>query len=207
MPDHFTRHIGSKNVPAPAQHDPDLPDARDSHDRISSVYTDGTEGVARDARAGRDAAGRFSADNPGRPRGARNRATLFAEALRPDEAEKILRGMVEAALAGDAQARKVCFERLAPRRREAPLAFELPDIATPADAIAAGNAIPALIADGVLAPSEGAVLHHVVEQRRIILRSEELQAQCAADDARFAEKRQPMVAELFGKDGCGEDER
>ena len=69
--------------------------------------------------------------------------------LTPDEAATILRDMIDAALAGDPEARRLCFERLAPRRRDAPLTFDLPDIATPEDAIEAANAIPALIADGV----------------------------------------------------------
>ena len=128
--------------------------------------------------------------------------------LTPDEAATILRDMIDAALAGDPEARRLCFERLAPRRRDAPLTFDLPDIATPEDAIEAANAIPALIADGVLAPREGAVLHSVVEQRRIVLRAQELEARRAAEDARYAEKRRAMAQALFGEEEpFGREER
>jgi Family of unknown function (DUF5681) len=71
--------------------------------------------------------------NPaGRPRGSRNRATLLAQALSDDTAEKLIRKAQEMALAGD---RSMITLLLKPILRwERPLTFELPDVRTAADA-------------------------------------------------------------------------
>jgi hypothetical protein len=56
---------------------------------------------------------RGQSDNPaGRRRGARNKATLAAAILLEDEALGLMRRAVEAALAGDMSAMKLCLERV-----------------------------------------------------------------------------------------------
>ena len=53
--------------------------------------------------------------NPlGRPKGARNRATIAAEALLDGEAEALTRKAIELALDGDTTALRLCLERLMP---------------------------------------------------------------------------------------------
>ena len=49
----------------------------------------------------------FQAGNPGRPKGARNKASLAAEALLDGEAETLARKAVEMALAGDTTAMRL----------------------------------------------------------------------------------------------------
>jgi hypothetical protein len=62
--------------------------------------------------------------NPaGRPRGARNRATLLMENLLADDAEAIGRKAVEMAKGGDMAAIRLCMDRLAPARKGEPVAF------------------------------------------------------------------------------------
>src|SRR3954462_15113406 len=61
--------------------------------------------------------GTFRPGNPGRPAGARNRATLAPLALLEGEAEALTRRCVELALAGDTTALRLCLERLLPRGR------------------------------------------------------------------------------------------
>ena len=52
--------------------------------------------------------------NPaGRPRGARNRATLLMESLLADDAEAIGRKAIEMAKQGDMAAIRLCMDRLA----------------------------------------------------------------------------------------------
>src|SRR5687767_1636516 len=58
--------------------------------------------------------GTFRLGNPGRPPGARNKATLAALALLEGEAEALTRRCVEMALAGDATAMRLCLDRLLP---------------------------------------------------------------------------------------------
>lgn len=55
-----------------------------------------------------------SANPTGRPRGARNTATLAAEALLDGEAESSTRKCVDLALAGDTMALRFCLEWIMP---------------------------------------------------------------------------------------------
>jgi len=103
--------------------------------------------------------------NPaGRPPGARNRATLIAEELLDGEIETIVRAAIDKAVAGNMQAVGLCLDRVVPRRREAAIAFDLPPITCPADAVAAMTAIAAGLAAGELSPMEADALSRVVDR-------------------------------------------
>jgi hypothetical protein len=102
--------------------------------------------------------------NPaGRPRGARNRATLLMQNLLADDAEAIGRKAIEMAKAGDLAAIRLCMDRLAPARKDEPVAFELPPIEKPADSVAATASIVAAVAAGELTPSQAAELSKVID--------------------------------------------
>ena len=69
-------------------------------------------------------------DNPGGwRRGSRNKATLAAATLLDGEALGLTRRAVEAALAGDMLAMKLCLERVLPRCHERPVTVSLPSLA------------------------------------------------------------------------------
>lgn len=133
---------------------------------------------------GRDQAGRFTAGNPGRPRGARHKATLAAMALLDGEAEALTRAAIEQALAGDTVALRLCLERVAPARKAAPVEFELPELREAGDAVAAAAAIVAAVAAGELAPSEGAHCMALVDGWRRTLETTELETRLAALEKR-----------------------
>jgi len=102
--------------------------------------------------------------NPaGRPRGARNQATLLMQNLLADDAEAIGRKAIEMAKAGDLAAIRLCMDRLAPVRKDEPVAFELPPIEKPADIITATASIVAAVAAGELTPSQAAELSKVID--------------------------------------------
>ena len=102
--------------------------------------------------------------NPaGRPRGSRNRTALLMENLLSYEAEAIGRKAVEMAIKGDMAAIRLCMDRLAPARKEEPIAFELPPLEKPADSVAAAATLVAAVAEGELTPSEAAQLAKVIE--------------------------------------------
>ena len=95
--------------------------------------------------------------NPGgRPKGARNKTTIAAEALLDDEAEALTRKVVAMALDGNIAALRLCVERLLPPRRDRAVAFDLPKIESAADAVAASSAVLQGCAAGILAPDEAA---------------------------------------------------
>jgi hypothetical protein len=102
--------------------------------------------------------------NPnGRPKGARNKATLAAEALLDGEAEAITRKAIELAKAGDITAIRLCLERIIPARRDRVAAFKLPRMQAASDAVKASTAIIEAVADGELTPAEASEMSRVID--------------------------------------------
>ncbi len=70
---------------------------------------------------GQKQSGRFvkgQSGNPnGRPKGARGKATMIAEALLDGDAEKLMRKAIELALAGSEPCLRLCLERILPPKR------------------------------------------------------------------------------------------
>lgn len=119
--------------------------------------------------------------NPkGKPKGTLNHATRAVMALLDGEAEALTRKAVELALGGDATALRLCLERLAPPRKDAPLAFEVPDMTCAADAATALAGVLKAVGDGSITPSEGAAVAALIENYRKTLETSELEARIAA---------------------------
>jgi len=141
--------------------------------------TDRNNGIT----AGRDASGTFAPGNLGKPRGARHKATRAALELLEGEAEALTRRAVTMALDGDGTALRLCLERIAPPRKDAPVAFDLPPMQGAADAVEAARAVLAAVAAGDLTPIEGAQVMALVEAFRRTLETSELEARLAALEA------------------------
>lgn len=129
---------------------------------------------------GRDEKGRFAKGNPGRPQGARHKATVAAMTLLDGEVEALTRKAVDMALGGDTTALRLCLERIAPPRKDAPLTFELPPMQSAADAATAAGAVLDAVAGGELTPTEGAHIMGLVETYRRTIETTELEARVAA---------------------------
>jgi Family of unknown function (DUF5681) len=107
---------------------------------------------------------RGQSGNPaGKPKGTRHKATILAEQLLDGEAEKLSRKAVELALAGDTVALRLCLERIISPRRDRPVSFNMPELATANDAEKAMGKIAGAVASGELTPSEAAALSGVIE--------------------------------------------
>jgi len=129
---------------------------------------------------GRTGSGRFAPGNPGRPQGARHKATMAALALLDGEAESLTRQAVTMALGGDVVALRLCLERIVPPRRDAPVVFALPAVQSAGDAATAAAAVLGAVASGVLTPTEGAHVMTLIEVYRRTLETTELEARVAA---------------------------
>jgi hypothetical protein len=105
----------------------------------------------------------FARGNPGRPKGARHRATLAAEVLLDGEAEALTRNAIDLALGGDLTALRICLDRILPPRRERPVEFNLPVMKSSADAVAAMAAIASAVAEGEITLGEAAEMAKLVE--------------------------------------------
>jgi hypothetical protein len=102
--------------------------------------------------------------NPsGRPPGARNKATIIAETLLQGEAEALTRLAIERAKSGDMTALRMCLDRLVPPSKQRTIEFELPPLASAADAAAALAAITAAVTAGELTPLEAGELFKLVD--------------------------------------------
>jgi hypothetical protein len=127
-------------------------------------------------KSGRNTDGTFGPGNPGKPKGTRHKATQAALALLDGEAEALTRQAVTMALGGDATALRLCLERIAPPRRDAPVTFDLPPMETARDAAKAAGAVLGAVADGDLTPTEGAHIMALVETYRRTLETSDLEA-------------------------------
>ncbi|WP_299436817.1 DUF5681 domain-containing protein [uncultured Rhodospira sp.] len=129
---------------------------------------------------GRDAKGRFAPGNPGRPRGARHRATLAAEAILDGEADALTRKAVELAMQGDTVALRLCLERIAPPRKDRPVTVELPALDGAGGITAAMATVLEAVAAGSLTPSEGQAMAALIEAHRRAVETAELEARITA---------------------------
>jgi len=134
-------------------------------------------------KSGRNTDGTFGPGNSGKPKGTRHKATQAALALLDGEAEALTRQAVTLALGGDTTALRLCLERIAPPRRDAPVTFDLPPMETARDAAKAAGAVLGAVADGDLTPTEGAHIMALVEGFRRTLETTELEARLAALEA------------------------
>ena|SRR5579884_2767574 len=121
----------------------------------------------------------FQPGNPGKPKGARNKATVAIEAMLEGRAEAIGDKLVEAALAGDATALRLAVERLAPVRRGRPVRFALPPLKTAAELPDALAAVITAVSRGELTPEEGVSLAQIIESRRRAIETAEIEQRVA----------------------------
>ncbi|PSJ40966.1 DUF5681 domain-containing protein [Allosphingosinicella deserti] len=112
-----------------------------------------------DAASVRAPSGQFlpgQSGNPaGRPRGARNKASLLFEQLEDGESAAIVRRMIDRALAGHSAALHACFAKMVVPVKQAPVELDLPKIRSAADAAEAGSELMAAVAAGEITLGEG----------------------------------------------------
>lgn len=122
----------------------------------------------------------FEPGNPGRPKGARHRITLAVEALLQGEHEKLTRVAIDKALEGDMVALRLCLERIAPPRKDAPIRMDLPTIKTAADAVAASAAVLEAVAGGDITPEEAGRVMVLLTAHKALVETCELERRIEA---------------------------
>lgn len=122
----------------------------------------------------------FKKGNPGRPKGSRHKTTLAIQALLDGEGEALTRKAIDMALAGDGTALRLCLERIAPARKDATVAFDLPRMKTARDTVNAAGAVIDAVAAGALTPSEGAHIMGLLETFRRTVETSDLEARVLA---------------------------
>jgi hypothetical protein len=137
----------------------------------------------------RSANGRFApghSGNPnGRPEGSRHKASLAIDWLMEGEAERLARVAVDKAKDGDGTALRLCLDRVAPARKDRPVAFALPPIVTAEDAEKAGAAILAALAAGTLTPREASSVMALLVAHKGLIEAGDHERRLAAVEARI----------------------
>ena len=132
---------------------------------------------------GRNEDGTFTQGNPGKPKGARHKVTVAIEAMLEGQQEALTQAAIDKALEGDVTALRLCLDRIAPARKDAPISFDLPCIETAQDAAEAARAILRAVAEGDVTPMEAATVMAVVEQFRRTLETTEVECRITALEA------------------------
>jgi hypothetical protein len=131
---------------------------------------------------GRKTDGTFAEGNTlgGKPRGARHRVTRAVEALLEGESAALTRKAIEKALEGDTVALRLCLDRIAPPRKDAPIAIDLPAVTSASDALAASAALLAAVADGEVTPGEAGPVMALLVAHKTLVETGDLESRIAA---------------------------
>lgn len=91
--------------------------------------------------------------NPnGRPKGARSKSTLLAEALLENNVVDICNRLIVEAKGGNMQAIKIVIDRILPPRKDHPITIDLPQIKTSSDILIAISLITNAVGAGANLP-------------------------------------------------------
>ena len=105
----------------------------------------------------------FAPGNPGRPKGARHKTTVLAEKLMSEDAQGVVKAVIDAAKNGDMAAARIVLDRIAPARKDNVVSIELPEIKNAADAASAMAAIVAAVSAGEISPIEADALARPID--------------------------------------------
>jgi hypothetical protein len=120
---------------------------------------------------GRKTDGTFAPGNKlgGSKTGSRHAVTKAVEALLDGQHEQLTQKAIDKALEGDMVALRLCLDRLAPTRRDAPISMALPPVRNAADAVEASAAVLAAVAAGEVTPDEaGRVMALLTAHKSIV---------------------------------------
>jgi len=116
----------------------------------------------------------------GRPKGSQNKATLLAQQLLQEHAKPVMRKCLVEALKGDRNASRLCVERILPACRDRSIQLPRLPIGTAADLDTSTQRVVRAIADGKITTNEGETVANILEGRRRILETRDLDSRLKA---------------------------
>src|SRR5262245_34146185 len=102
----------------------------------------------------------FPIGNPGRKPGAKNKATLLANSLTPEQCQELLRKAFEMAMGGNVAMMKFLLDRILPKERS--IHLELPRLDFAHDSVDAMAEIVDAVSTGRISPREAADVAQIV---------------------------------------------
>lgn len=148
------------------------------------IDTVNTEGKQR----GRQFKPGQSGNPAGKPVGARHKVTRAVEALLEGQHEALTQKAIDLALTGDGPALRLCLDRIAPPRKDAPISIELPLIRTAEDTVAASTSVLAAVAAGDVTPDEAGRVMALLTAHKAIVETGDLEKRITALETKGAGK-------------------
>ncbi len=135
---------------------------------------------------GRKSDGKFAPGNAlgGRTPGSRHKVTLAVEALLEGQADALTQKAIDKALEGDGVALRLCLDRIAPPRKDAPVSFALPPIKSAADTVTASASLLDAVAAGDVTPDEAARVMALLTAHKALVEAGDLEARITALEAK-----------------------
>jgi hypothetical protein len=145
-----------------------------------------SDGDAAPKRTGRAAPWKpGQSGNPsGRPKGSRNKATLAVEVLLDGQHEALTQAAINKALEGDTAALRLCLDRIAPPRRDAPISFDLPPIKSAGDTVQASSSLLEAVAAGDVTPDEAGRVMALLTAHKALVEAGDLERRIEALEAK-----------------------
>src|SRR2546426_196156 len=116
----------------------------------------------------------------GRPPGSRNKTTRVYQDKLDSHGENLINRCVYLAHQGHPAALRLCMERLMPARRHRTVQFKVPPVKTLADVDAASESVVSDVARGQLTPAEGQAISGLLEGRRRLIETQEMEERIRA---------------------------
>lgn len=132
----------------------------------------------------------FEKGNPGRVPGSRNKVTRAVEMLLEGQHRELTQTAIDKALEGDTTALRLCLERLAPARKDAPITIDLPAVKNAEDTVSASAAVLEALGSGEITPSEAAGVMAILTAHRAIVETADLEQRIAALELRGTDNGQ-----------------
>ena len=110
----------------------------------------------------------------GRPPGSRNKVARVCQDTLDSHAETLTKKCLYMAFQGNTTAMRLCMERLTPARRHRTLQFKMPPVRTVADVATASESVLSGVARGLLTPAEGQAFSLMLDGRRRLIETQEL---------------------------------
>ena len=118
--------------------------------------------------------------NPkGKPKGARHKTTELAYAMMEGGLEAVLEQVVERAKSGDMLACRMIIDKIIPTKKDRAVAIELSPITTLGGVGRAQSEILQAVVGGDITPNEGERIASIVEARRRVIETLELEERIA----------------------------
>jgi hypothetical protein len=124
----------------------------------------------------------------GRPRGSRNKKTLMAQQLLDEHAESILRKAMVKGLQGDSPMLQALLSYILPRPKDTPFKTELLRTATAKELSQSYEVILKKACDGQITLTHAQQFAALIEVRRQLLQTEELETRLSILEKNLSEK-------------------